>query len=76
MDILNKIGELTLQGYTVTFKPSPEQCICIEMTYLRFYHAVYVLTFPCEVPESYIGWLLDDLKEKIDRLVEEKQNDS
>ncbi len=72
MDILNKIGELTLQGYTVTFKPSPEHCICMEMTYLHYYHTFYVLTLPCDVPSDRIMMLLDEMKKKIDRMVEER----
>ena len=77
MDILNKINELVLMGYTVSFKPYPFDLVCIKMTYDNYYHANHMLTIPCKVKAEYILLILDELRFKIEKMIyEEKMNDT
>lgn len=76
MEILNKISQLVLMGYTISFKSYPLDLLYIEMTYDNHYHAKYMLTIPCKVEVDYILAVLDILRYRIEKLIhEEKQDD-
>lgn len=75
MEILNRISQLALMGYTVSFKQWFPGFVCMEMTYERYYHSHYMLVVPIEVPAEYILVLLDEMRFKIDKLVMERKNE-
>lgn len=74
MEILNKINELVLEGYTVCFKLYPGDYVGIKVSYDNFYHANHILPHlddikPEHVPDCIVV-TLDDLKHKIEQLKE------
>lgn len=73
MEILNRISQLALMGYTVSFKQHPFGTVCMEMTYDHYYHAYYLLYLPIDMDSDLFMGILDDLKRKIDQLIEKER---
>lgn len=77
MEVLNKINELVLEGYTVCFKLYPGDYISIEVTYDRVYHANHMLTHLDYIKPEHVSdcivMILDDLKHKIQQLKEDRK---
>ena len=82
MEVLNKINELSLEGYTVCFKFHSGDCVGIEMTYDRSYHANHMLTNLDDIKPEHMSdcimAILNGLKHKIEYLKEylEKEHGS